>query len=279
MEKFIRSISEIKEDIQPTKLILFTDSKKLMEILSDEITDIEFIVTTSKPPLTKLLEKGNVQIRKLNYPPEIGINVLTQAKDIMLTCIAEGLVDNSDRILFVISTDVDTILFFDVHNMGIANLKDKVGSRIDIKVLESTFNIGSHIVREGKEGIPTGALFILGDVNNVLRYTRDSIKDPLQGYNKSELNITDRSNWKTIKEFSMMDGAFVVDEEGFPRSAGRYVMFKEDINDTVEEGFGGRHLAAASVTRNTRAIAVVVSSEGPIRIYKDGEKIYDVKSV
>jgi len=279
MKNLIKNISNIKRDLDPNKMILFTDSKQLMEELVDEIKDVDLIVTTNKPPLSKLLQLSNVHVRKINYPPEIGINVLTQAKDVVLSCIAEGLLDNSDRVLFVISTDIDTVLSFDVEDIGVANLKDKVGNRIDIKVLEAAFNIGSHIVREGKEGMPAGALFILGDSNNVLRHTRESIQDPLQGCKKSELNIVDRTNWNTIKEFSMLDGAFVVDEDGYPRSAGRYVMFNEDMHESMERGYGGRHLAAASITHDTRAIAIVVSSEGPIRIYKDGERIYDVNSV
>ncbi|MFO7793022.1 MAG: diadenylate cyclase [Candidatus Saliniplasma sp.] len=279
MKNFVETISNMKRDLDPTKMILFTESKKLMDEILDRIQDVELIVTTSKPPLSKLLQKSNVHIRKLNYPPEIGINVLTQAKDIVLSCIAEGLMDNSDRVLFVISTDIDTILSFDIKDIGVANLKERVGNRVDIKVLEAAFNIGSNIVREGKEGMPTGALLILGDSNRVLRHTRDSIRDPLEGCQKSDLNIKDRSNWNTIKEFSMLDGAFVIDEEGYPRSAGRYVMFSENTLESVEEGYGGRHLAAASITEDTKALAVVISSEGPIRIYKDGELIYDVKSV
>ncbi len=279
MKNFVETISNMKRDLDPTKMILFTDSKDLIEELLERVQDVEMIVTTSKPPLSKLFQKTNVHVRKLNYPPEIGINVLTQAKDIVLSCIAEGMMDNSDRVLFIISTDIDTILSFEIKDIGVANLKEKISDRVDIKVLEAAFNIGSQIVREGKEGMPTGALFILGDSNRVLHHTRDSIRDPLEGCQTSELNIRDRSNWNTIKEYSMLDGAFVVDEEGYPRSAGRYVMFNEDTLESYDEGHGGRHLAAASITEETRALAVVVSSEGPIRIYKDGGRIYDVKSV
>ncbi len=278
MKNFIENISNMKRDLDPDKMILFSDSNQLMEELADKIKDVELIITTNKPPLTKLLQQSNVQLRKLNHPPEVGINVLTQAKDIVLSCIAEGLLGNSDRVLFVISTDIDTILSFDIEDIGVANLKDKIDNRVDIKVLEAAFNIGSHIVREGKEGMPAGALFILGDSNSVLMHTRESIKDPLQGCSKSELNIKDRSNWNTVKEFSMLDGAFVVDEKGYPRSAGRYVMFSDNMHESIERGYGGRHLAAASITNDTRALAIVVSSEGPIRIYKDGERIYDVNS-
>ena len=39
----------------------------------------------------------------------------------------------------------------------------------------------------------------------------------------------------------------------------------------VEEQLGGRHLASAAVTKETRAIAITVSETGVIRIFKDGE--------
>ena len=41
----------------------------------------------------------------------------------------------------------------------------------------------------------------------------------------------------------------------------------------VQAGLGGRHLAAASITRASRAIAIVVSSSGTIRVFKGGRAI------
>jgi diadenylate cyclase len=42
----------------------------------------------------------------------------------------------------------------------------------------------------------------------------------------------------------------------------------------LQSGLGGRHIAAASITKQTRAIAVVVSSSSVIRVFKDGLEIY-----
>ncbi|MFP4609231.1 MAG: diadenylate cyclase [Candidatus Aenigmatarchaeota archaeon] len=47
----------------------------------------------------------------------------------------------------------------------------------------------------------------------------------------------------------------------------------------VEDGLGGRHLAASYISDKTNAVALVVSTEGTIRIYKDGENIYEVDVV
>jgi len=46
----------------------------------------------------------------------------------------------------------------------------------------------------------------------------------------------------------------------------------------LPSGLGGRHLASAAVTKETRAIAVVVSETGVIRIFKDGEILMRIGS-
>lgn len=279
MKNFIDTISKMKEDFDPTKIVLLTSSEDLMEDLSKKLNDTPVIISTHDPPLSSLLQRSNVKVRKMHHSPGIGLNVLNEAKDVVLTLVNEGILDETDKVLFVISTDIDTILSFDISEIGVVNLKANVEGRVDLMALEAAFNVGTTIIREGKEGLPAGALFILGDTNNVLKHTRESIRNPLQGFSKEELNIKNKENWNTIKEFSMLDGAFIIDENGYPVAAGRYVMFTSDMDGDVDEGLGGRHLAAASITYVTKAIAIVVSSEGAIRIYKDGRTIYSIKSL
>jgi DNA integrity scanning protein DisA with diadenylate cyclase activity len=75
--------------------------------------------------------------------------------------------------------------------------------------------------------------------------------------------------WETAKEFSQIDGAFVVTEKGIIEASGRYIEVKDPVS--LPSGFGGRHLAAAHVTKETKAIAVTVSETGVIRVFKDGD--------
>ena len=74
-----------------------------------------------------------------------------------------------------------------------------------------------------------------------------------------------------------MDGVFVVDDNGEILSAGRYL----DVNAMgikIKKGLGGRHIAAAAITRDTNAIAITVSqSGGTVRIYKDGLQIAEIE--
>ncbi len=279
MDTLADHIIGIYRDFEPTKILIYTDSRDFMEEISKNIDHVPIIIATNKPPISSLLSRGNIHIRKTHYSPPTGFNVLDEAKEVVLTCYAEGLLSSTDKVLFVISSVFETVLLFDMKDIGIISLTEKLRDRIDVRILEAVFKISTMIVREGKEGLPLGGLLILGDVNNVMSHTREMIKNPLAGCTPRELNILDRDNWSTIKEYSMLDGAILFDKDGSPISAGRYVMFNKMNEITIKHGLGGRHLAAAYISSKTKAISVVVSSEGVIYIYKDGVNIFKLNMI
>ncbi len=279
MTKFIDAVLKTKEELDPSCILLFTQSEDFMEGVSDNLDGEDLTIFTQKPALSSFLGKSNVRIRRTKDQPAVGLDVLDQAKEIVLSCAAEGIVESEERVMVVISTDIQTILSFDMEDIGVVNLRDEIEDRIDIDLLEAVFNLGTKIIREGKEGLPAGALLIIGDMNNVMKSTTQSVRNPLQGSAEEDINIKEKSNWNTIKEFAMLDGALILDEFGNPVAAGRYVMFEDGFEGLIEDGLGGRHLAASYISQRTDALAMVVSSEGTIRIYKDAEKIYEVEIV
>lgn len=72
-----------------------------------------------------------------------------------------------------------------------------------------------------------------------------------------------------------MDGAFIVSDEGIVLSATRYLYA---VADDIELplGLGSRHMAAASITKSTEAIAVVVSESAIVRVFDGGELISEI---
>ncbi len=279
MDTLTDHIVGINRDFEPTKILIYTDSREFMESVSKNIENVPMIIVTNKPPISSLLSRSNIHFRKTHYPPPTGFNVLEEAKEVVLTCYAEGLLSITDKVLFVTSSVFEAILLFDMQDIGAISLEKKLQGRMDIRLLEAVFKVSTMIVREGKEGLPLGGLLIMGDVNNVMKHTREMIKNPLAGCSPRELNILNRDNWNTIKEYSMLDGAIIFDKDGNPVSAGRYVIFDKMNEITVEQGLGGRHLAAAYISSKTRTIAVVVSSEGVIYIYKDGVNIFKLNMI
>jgi DNA integrity scanning protein DisA with diadenylate cyclase activity len=80
---------------------------------------------------------------------------------------------------------------------------------------------------------------------------------------------------ETIKELAQLDGAFIVSDDGVVISACRYINASTDGID-LPLGLGSRHLAAASITKQTNAVAVVVSESSIVRVFDDGEIISEI---
>ncbi|NIR46896.1 hypothetical protein GWO43_00225 [candidate division KSB1 bacterium] len=142
-------------------------------------------------------------------------------------------------------------------------------------VLRSIIELAIELAREGREGRKIGTLFVVGDESKVLTYSRPLILDPLQGHEDDEKRIEDPNMRETIKELSQLDGGFVISNEGIVLSATRYInAHGHDIN--LPLGLGSRHVAAASITQDTDAVAVVVSESSVVRVFDDGKIIAEI---
>jgi diadenylate cyclase len=139
------------------------------------------------------------------------------------------------------------------------------------RTLESVIQLAVELAREGREGRKVGTLFVIGDVDGVMARSRPLLLDPLYGHDPELLHV-DRPDFReTVKELAQLDGAFLVDDEGVFASAGRYIDVDVAMPTNFIPGLGTRHAAAASVTRETKATAVVVSQSSVVRIFAGGE--------
>ena len=80
---------------------------------------------------------------------------------------------------------------------------------------------------------------------------------------------------ETLKELAQLDGAFVVSDEGVVLSAARYIDAASNHLE-VPLGLGSRHVAAASVSSRTDAVAVAVSESSTVRMFDDGELVAEI---
>ncbi len=146
---------------------------------------------------------------------------------------------------------------------------------VDTRVLKQAVTLAVEIAREGREGRKIGTLFVVGDSEEVLKGSRPLILDPLAGHPDEAKHIADPNVRETLKELSLLDGAFVVSDEGVVLSAARYIdATSEDVN--IPLGLGSRHLAGASVSRHTNAVAVAVSESSMVRMFDDGELVSEI---
>jgi hypothetical protein len=147
--------------------------------------------------------------------------------------------------------------------------------RCNKKNLEPTIGLAVEIAREGREGRRIGTLFTFGDADKVLARSRPLILDPLAGHTEQARQIRDPNLRGTIKELAQLDGAFVVSDQGIVVSACRYLdATASDV--TLPYGMASRHLAGASISQVTDAVAIVVSESSMVRVFDDGKLVAEI---
>ena len=147
--------------------------------------------------------------------------------------------------------------------------------RVNADVLKQTVSLAVEIAREGREGRKIGTLFVVGDSGEVTKRSKPLILDPLLGHPDEDKLIGSPDMRETIKELAQLDGAFLVSNSGVVLSAARYIDAASDNLD-LPLGLGSRHVAGASISRQTRAVAVVVSESSMVRMFDDGELVSEI---
>ncbi|PSQ17566.1 hypothetical protein BRD00_07660 [Halobacteriales archaeon QS_8_69_26] len=146
-------------------------------------------------------------------------------------------------------------------------------SRAPAEVIRDVFELAIELGRKGQKGKPVGALFVVGDAGKVMNKSRPLSYNPFE---KSHVHVGDPIVNVMLKEFSRLDGAFVISDKGKIVSAYRYLEPSAEGVD-IPKGLGARHMAAGAITRDTNAIAVVLSeSDGLVRAFKGGEMVLEL---
>ena len=188
-----------------------------------------------------------------------------------LVCLSRLLTPHGVDALMVLDTDVG----FDGYDP--ADIAELSGD-LPVRVVKTVLNIALDIGRDGREGEPVGTFFVIGDSERVLRHSRSMTFDPFRGYSDEEKDICNPDIHEGVKEVALMDGAFVVRDDGIILSGGRYIS--ANVQGLVlPKGLGARHVAAASITKTTHAIAVAVSqSTGTVRAFKRGQIVLQLNA-
>jgi DNA integrity scanning protein DisA with diadenylate cyclase activity len=143
--------------------------------------------------------------------------------------------------------------------------------------LARLLEVALRFAREGREGSPIGAIFVLGNHSTLSPHLRQLILNPLQGHPQAARSIHNPAFLETLRELAAMDGAFVVNRRGVVDSAGTYLNAPVG-RGRLSPGLGARHAAALAITRVTDATAVVISaSSGTVSVYDGGETVLELE--
>ena len=257
---------------RPTVVYMLTNDLEFVSEMMPVLQGTPLIVGTSSQQLVDHLKDRNILCNRIALQPELGLGVLDLARELVERAFLEGFVSVNDRVMCIVRSGIESTFIYDFKDIGLAHLKADVGKRVPVELMELVIQLAFQIAREGREGTPMGALLVVGDTDAVMRHSRPRIINPFQGHPEKGREIWTMSNWNTIKAYAQMDGATLIDDKGVARAAGRYMSYTWDVY--LSGGLGGRHIAAASITKMTTAIAVVISSTSVVRVFKDGTEIY-----
>jgi DNA integrity scanning protein DisA with diadenylate cyclase activity len=158
-----------------------------------------------------------------------------------------------------------------------------LGAEFNPQVVEALVSLAMAIGHEGFEGHPIGTIFVLGDSTAVMEQSKQLTINPFQGISEAERNVLDPNIREALKNFAVLDGAFIIREDGVVLAAGRYLQAGTSADRKGIElplGLGARHAAASAITVDTRAISISVSqSSGTVRVFKNGEPVLELQQV
>ena len=271
----IESAVKMARDVKAGIVLLCADVKKeFAELPEDVKKSIHFIlVTQENENLPEMLAK---YVRKLDVP-NVNLTRMGKIKIAIAKGIVSGLLKKNDKIICLSGVPkfgyADSIFFIDVgkeFEILTYDFISDIVEAVEPEVFNAVLNIACELAAQGRESRKVGTIFVLGDDEKVMQLSRQMIMNPFQGHPEEDRNILNPDLEETIKEYSSIDGAFVIRSNGVIITAGRHLSAALESKD-FPSGLGSRHIAAAGITNLTKAVTIVVSqSTGDVTVFKNG---------
>lgn len=268
-------------------------------------SDVDRLLLVSDHPLSPNEIRGRPIKRKLVYAvtsegianqlkskkylavliPPYDYTRIEKIKVAVVAAQAAGLLRDGDTVLALTGPGADRVMDTLVKvDIGSEDPEEKI--RVDTlglppefssQVVESLIHTAMEIGAEGYEGHPVGTILVIGDSTVVMEKSRQLILNPFQGISEAERNTLDPPIRDAVKTFSALDGAFIIREDGVVLAAGRYLLtMSRDVK--LPMGLGARHSAAASISAESKSIAITVSqTTGTVRVFKEGEIVLELR--
>lgn len=279
---FLSEALSIARRLEVDNVLFICDTTPPMELIKHRALKKKVIVASTSEKIGAHCEEEGFRSEII---PAYAFDRFEKIKVALATCISAGLLSDGMRVLCLAgpteSLDIDTVMYTLIGEkteekaaLGVLH----AGAQFSPQVLEAVLNIALQVGYEGFEGAPVGTIFVVGDSTAVMEKSKQLTLNPLQGYSEDEKNILDPNVRDAIKNFCVLDGAFIIREDGVALAAGRYLRAPDDQELDLPLGLGTRNAAAMAITQFTGAIAFVVSkTTGTVRIYKEGKLNLELK--
>ena len=240
------------------------------------------------PPRTILVsrdEQDQRRIEKLGLSkpttinvPDVTLDRFGQVKLSAIVALSNRVIDLGDTVIFLTGpfrSLIDSMVVMSIgaeYELFDTTEQPSIDEHIKRAVFHRVLSLALALGQHGREGRRVGALFVIGAAKQVLEHSEQMILNPFKGYDEKQRNILDQSMTETVKEYSSLDGAFIIRGNGVIETAG--ARLKVGLSEGLPSGLGARHAAAAGITANTKSIAFTVSeSDGAVRVWRAGRLV------
>jgi DNA integrity scanning protein DisA with diadenylate cyclase activity len=276
------AINIIESDKSINLLVYYSDIKKLD--IDDFIKeDIKKIIVFKR---SEIEEENHDKLENFNNIPSIIVpNIIftrtNKLKVAIVMALAVNILSKDSKLIALTGlNNVDSMIYLEIEKeKELLLFRENIdfGEIIRPEVFEKVLRIALELANQGREGKSVGALFVLGDIENIKPYIKQMIFNPFKGYDPKERNIMLSNLDDTVKEYSVLDGAFLISGDGTLESAGVHIAASADTTD-LPKGLGSRHMAAAAITSVSNAMSIVVSeSTGDVSVFKNGKLVTQIE--
>lgn len=265
----------VAEEVKARAVVLHGDAIGSLRFIEDIPAQTPVVLATADRARWREVPKAVAEVLQVPFPT---LSRLAQVELVLLFGLSRGLFARGDTVVSLSGAPnsgfLDTLLVLDVGRefpaIFDAHATPTVLGDVEPQVLEKVLQLAVDLAREGRDGRPVGTIFVVGDHERVAAASRQMVINPFRGYLDEEKNVLDPGLGETLKEFSNIDGAFVIRGDGVILSAGTFLT-PERATGALPSGLGARHAAAAATTASSSALAVVVSqSTGTVSLFKGG---------
>lgn len=280
-ESLLFAARKVAEDTEAVAVVMLAEVPYNFAELRDSLKKTRLIVTSDKPDVQQAAKEDDVAVVPLQDEPQTRQYQVSQA---LLEAISDELLRSGDAVVAVYAGfDKETLDTLTYIRLGehLTSLTSRdlqmLETQVPLETLRQVTDIAIEIGREGREGKPVGALFVVGQHRKVLEFSHEQIHDPFRGYARKERLIRSPRVRESVKELAQIDGAFLISADGVVISAGR-ILDAPASGVTLSKGLGARHWAAAAISKVTKAIAIAVSqSTGTVRLFQNGHVVLRIE--
>jgi len=210
--------------------------------------------------------------------PNVTLDRFGQVKLAAIIALSNRIIDLGDTVIFLTGpfrSLIDSVVVMSIgaeYELFDTTEQPHIDEHIKRAVFHRALSLALHLGQHGREGRRVGALFVVGAAKQVLEHSEQMILNPFKGYDEKHRNILDQAMTETVREYSSLDGAFIIRGNGVVETAGARI--KVGLSQGLPSGLGARHAAAAGITANTKSIALTVSeSDGAVRVWRAGKLV------